>query len=477
MARQETDPAGAFDRVRLVVDGLDLPPWVVKQYQVKCSVFEQPAAFSIHMGAPVAPMELAEGFGVRHGATFDLHIESNPGKPGAMDIRYQTGRIDVITLTQAEGAGLQVEGRDLMAALMDSTFLQAQSYKEKSYYDLTRLFMDEVGLQDVQLWTGGDQVAFRKAVTGHRTIQLATPVDATTQLLEQTNANSGGTKKIVYNTLKARVGQNRYQWLKDQYKRAGLFLWANGDGGFFLGTPSAAQKPTFHLTRRAGAPIEQNNILAGGSCRTSTRSRHSKCTVYGRAGSGKKGRGKVKGSFEDPEMLELGITKEVTLEEDCRTNEECEYFARRWLADERRRGFQLEYVVSGHTAPSLLSGGRSRAVFAVDTMVQVTDQQYGIGCDFDGNETEPAVFYCSDVQFDRGDATTTTLTLMRPQDLVFAEELYKDETFSLTKRWRKPQGKTDMLTQEKVRDMENLFEHALAEGRDFNEYDRQRRGY
>ena len=70
----------------------------------------------------------------------------------------------------------------------------------------------------------------------------------------------------------------------------------------------------------------------------------------------------------------------------------------------------LSYTLAGHTTPRI--GGRDRVVWAVDTVVEVDDQELGIA----------GTFWIEAVEFSRGPETNTTITLMRPGDLVFGGE-------------------------------------------------------
>jgi prophage tail gpP-like protein len=107
----------------------------------------------------------------------------------------------------------------------------------------------------------------------------------------------------------------------------------------------------------------------------------------------------------------------VVTDEDCKSNAEAEYIARRTCAEERRAGWQLVYTVSGHTYPSQFAKN-SFGVWVPDTVCRVDDDEL----DIHGN------FYVESVTYRRSPETTTELTLMRPQDLVFADKLFDQQT-------------------------------------------------
>ena len=89
---------------------------------------------------------------------------------------------------------------------------------------------------------------------------------------------------------------------------------------------------------------------------------------------------------------------------------EAKTLAWRMRADDRREGYNVTYVVSGHTVPALSGrGANDRAVWCCDTIVDVIDDEYGI----------QGPMYLEGVQFQRdGGGTRTTLSLIDPADWV-----------------------------------------------------------
>jgi prophage tail gpP-like protein len=95
----------------------------------------------------------------------------------------------------------------------------------------------------------------------------------------------------------------------------------------------------------------------------------------------------------------------------AKTEQQAAAMARRKIAEANRNGWQLNYTLAGHTAPSLIGGGDSRAVWTPDTMVEVDDDELGIR----------GLFYIESVTHTRGPHTESTVHLMRPEDLIFAD--------------------------------------------------------
>jgi prophage tail gpP-like protein len=174
-----------------------------------------------------------------------------------------------------------------------------------------------------------------------------------------------------------------------------------------LSQPNAAQSPTYQIIRRRENNV--SNVLACDFEEDATHS-HSTYVIYGRGGGKKYGPAKQKGSFDDAEMeLVYGLTRPGAIHDSVvQSSAEAAYLARRKLAEERRRGWRLSYTLSGCRLP-LVGGSGETAIVVPDTVVKVDDEETGI--------TEN--LYIESVRKQRGPATTTTVHLMRPADLIF----------------------------------------------------------
>jgi prophage tail gpP-like protein len=97
--------------------------------------------------------------------------------------------------------------------------------------------------------------------------------------------------------------------------------------------------------------------------------------------------------------------------DEVKTAKQADFLARRKCAEAHRAGWELVYTVVGHTAPSLQQPGQL-AVWAIYMVVEVLDDEYGIR----------GLFWIEGVELRRdGSGTITTLTLMRPENLVFGD--------------------------------------------------------
>lgn len=396
---------GTYDSIGSVKDSVELVlggQFTVKDalsYEVECSVFSQPAAFSLEFGWGDTAGELIQRF--PKGTAFQLRIAGVP---------IQTGQIDAIGSTGGNnGATVHVRGRDAMRALFKDTFLAEKSYSEATYYDLTRKMLEAVDLGEVKLHA--DNSANRKAITGHTVVETKAIEPSNTVEIEQTTTS--GQRKVFYNTIKAQLGERRYDFLKRHYEKAGLFLWAAGDGSFVLSRPNGDQKPGYSVIRGRGQTRNDVNVESD-SFEDDTAERYAKYIVYGRTGKGKKGRVKCRGEWVDPELSALGFTETKSiLSQEIKSDKEAAFSARREGAMQIRNGWRLEYVFAGHLMPSLFDRG-AWAIWAPDTVCHVSDQELGLFDDY----------YVSDVTFrrDEGSGTTTRVKLMRRDGLVFGEQ-------------------------------------------------------
>ena len=424
-----------------------------KGYTVKVSVFSQPAQFTVTLGEQVTATSILEQH--KPGSPFVLRIQrpvAGSATEYDVDEPLQTGKVDAVDVADATETTIEIRGRDNIAALFDSYFIQEDSFTEATYYDLTAKQLQAVGFPEAEGWLLTGDEARRKAITnrgggmkrsprpvrtGSTTVEhldyawawtpnvgggasmaktkVSVPsdpvggsADAKAAVVETV---TGGQPKQEIKTLKAIIGQQRYGWLKQQYKRIGLFLWCLPSGEFSLSTPNTTQKPMYLLRRSRDGRPEDNNILSG-SMRNDTVTRYSHTLVYGRAGGGKDGRQRIRGEHVDQELIDSGLIKQISYDEhDIKTQKAADALARRYAADARRSARSLTYTVPGHSAASLLEPGK-RVPFYVDRMVRVIDQKLGI----DG------LFYLGELEFTRTPESKTRITLYWPEDLVFAEE-------------------------------------------------------
>jgi prophage tail gpP-like protein len=384
------------DRVELTLGDKTIA--ITESYEVRASVFAQPAAFAIALGHGGIASELLRKYPPN--TPFKLSVNGNT---------VQTGFVDGVNSQDASsGSGTVVtfEGRDVMARLIDAFMPEEVSYQESKYTDLVRKQLDAVGLESAKITASNE--ANRKAITGAKIVEMKPGeiiVDIRGNQVDERQAIPG-TKKVIYATLKAKLGTRRYEFLKTQLDRAGLMLWAAGDGGFIIAWPQADQSPISKLVRQRGVSLKPGTILRHAYTNRIT-SRFTNCVVYGHGGGRNFGRSKNRGEFVDEEMLALvgGGTRKlcplVIHDEDAKSNDQADFLARRKIVEANRAAWSLTYVVAGHS----VMNGQNRVTWAPDTVVEVDDQELGI----------KGPLYIEDVTMRRAPETTTTLRLMKPE--------------------------------------------------------------
>jgi prophage tail gpP-like protein len=439
------------DRVRLELGDNEL--LICQSYEVSQHFLTQPAAFAVRVGDGRSIRELRERFPAN--TPYRLYIG---------DVLQQSGMTDGISVDDASGASvLSIRGRDSLAPLHDDIAIVDRGFGDITYKELVEACLRDAGIADYSLVfdnsanrrvQGGlgasGQTSAPKRPEGARvgvtvvadptqdqtsavvqnareaalaearrtgesiTIDVRPGAQSIEEQLRQFALLAGVEQRAAKTSakkLQIKLGDARYGFLNKELSRAGLFLFAGVDERVFILTePNAKQKPTYRLQRQRGLDRNAVNVLTHRFKDETTR-RHAEYVVYGRGSSDSKGREKVRGSFIDEEMIALGYTKKWGHEDqDAKSSAQCEFYARRACASARRESWELVFTVEGHTAVSLFGGGR--AVWAIDTIVDVQDDELGIY----------GPHWIEAVDFRRGDkGTTTDLHLMRPEDLVFGE--------------------------------------------------------
>jgi prophage tail gpP-like protein len=387
MATFTSDTRGGIDdRVRITLGNSEA--LVVERYTVKQSFLTQPSTFSLSLGHAGVVRELLQRF--------------PPGTPYTLSIGtvlQQTGRVDDQDATgDANGSSVTLTGRDALAPLIDARITADKSYTNATYADLVQAVLREsLGAGATLLYTNEQN---RSTQAGTTIVQSDLPIDPV-------GVRTAASKE---RPIQAKVGELRYKFLRDQLDRAGLFLNAAADGRFILSAPNASQPPVARIVRGRGESLREGNVKSF-RYRNATSGRFSRCTVHGRGGGGKDGRQNFTGEYVDQEMVGWGFDRPLCARDPkCATASQAETITRRKIAESRRSGWSLIYTLAGHTTPRI--NGRDRVVWAVDTVVEVDDQEIGVA----------GTFWVESVEFSRGPETNTTITLMRPEDLVFGGE-------------------------------------------------------
>ena len=446
------------DRVRLELG--ETLVITLQSYEVSQRFLTVPSAFAARIGDGDTVIELITSYPPK--TPYRLLIGEVPQHTGELDGAAADGG--------SEGTVVNMTGRDCLALLHDAHAIADKGFGDISYADLATACLDGAGYTDYLVIPSNDanrrvqgglstsaQVGAPRRTEGVRvgaTVVVPKGVDPNSamvldaqqkaqaaiakgtgitdegilvvlnngvpvekQIADQVAANlrkSTNASKSTAKKLQIKLGDTYYGFYKKEADRAGLFIFAGFDKNTFILTePNAKQKPTYRLYRKRGLDRNEVNVLSH-RYHNRTEGRHAKYIVVGRGGSGKGGREKVRGEFVDQEMVDLGYSKPWAKEDpDAKSAAQCEFYARRACAEARRQGWELVYTVEGHTAPSLVGNGR--AVWAIDTIVDVQDDELGIY----------GPHWIEGVTLRGGpNGTTTEITLMRPEDLVFGESIF-----------------------------------------------------
>lgn len=401
-----SDELGALDdSVRLRLAGEEVV--IAESWEVRDSVLSQPANWQVRLGWGDVAAALISKYPPR--TPFQLYVG------GALQF---SGRTDARAARQGEGAATEIEirGRDALAPIHDTYVRAVVGVNVSTYADLVWYALQQVGLAPKAQKTI-DPTILRTDNNANRSIKAGVAITAilphrtVEQILE--DAGLGGPNVgVVHTTPQAKLNETWHHFIRRHIDRAGLMLWAGADGSFVLAAPNPNQQPTYNLVRHTGDPTLGANVVAMDFEDDATH-RHSEALVYGRGGGKVLGRVKAKGGFLDAEMTELGYQQPIVYRDaNVHSVAEAAYFARRKLAEERRGGWRLEYTVSGHTLPYAQGAATDRAVIVPDTIVSVDDQELGLS----------GHYYIETVVRRRSPQTTTTLRLMRPEDLVFGAD-------------------------------------------------------
>ena len=388
------------DSVRLEVNGLEVK--IAESYEVKVSVLQQPAAFSLRTGWGGTVAELRKQ--VTPGMTFGLFVG---------DVQVQSGRIDAVNVPDGKTSQIEIKGRDWTQVLFKSSILDEVSFSQRTFYDVTLKVLEICGLADHSLFGYND--ANRQMMTHAETKIVATQTPASDQISAQETGvtEAGDVQTVTTQTLRAKVGETWWQWLQRQYKLAGIYLWCTHDGSFVISSPDPNQQADYVIRVKRDQTKINTNIISGQLTNDAT-NRYALYIVNGRYGAGQGGRGRYVGEFADFEMVNWGFTEPyVIYDQDVKSQKQAEYRARRECAEHRRAGWNLHYTMAGHVVPQQYQQGNI-ANWGPDLIAEVDDEERGIT---DNMYLEAVTFARS---LDAG--TTTRIELMRAQDMQWLAE-------------------------------------------------------
>lgn len=429
------------DLVEIILNGETIR--AVKDYDISIAFLQVPNAFAVTVGSGQSALDLMARYPA--GTTFALRVNG---------VVQFMGRTDGWRRRRGEATELEIVGRDALAQLLQDEIQHDRSFSNITFEALTRTAFDGAGYEGITLTV--DASAHRAAVTGTPILEpykvkktytsapvgqqgtetVLVPLTSDASAWDVTTYRTGVTvvsteveetrqRVTGYKTEKPiqwKAGQPYYQALNKELSRAGLFLRAGVDPDgedpnvFLLSEPNAAQPPLFGLVR-IPAPVNLPANVVNVSppmIDDVTVGRHAFYTVRGRTGTGKNGRTQIEYTFTDEDMVARGYrTHRVIVDENCKTQKQAEYMARKACAEARRQSRVFTYTVHGRHSLPLLRDETRRAIPNPDIVVALRDDEHGLYGDF---WVERVRFRAS-----ANGGTFTDITLMVPDDLVFGE--------------------------------------------------------
>ena len=378
------------------------------------SVLEQPSHFSFQLGSGQTAGQILSSF--TKGTKVELLINNVLQATGRIDGREAQGDAE-------GGTSVTLHGRDLLSKVYDCHVDAVKTFKNTTYTDLVWRVLRKLNLvqgatyDPAQLAVDND--ANRQIKYGNKVKRIKVngkPLSPSTIV----SATEGDVEALVASEIQCNIGERWLSFLRRYLDPAGLALWAAANGTFVLSAPNPLQDPSYHLIKRQEGDRTLGNVKWFHLVDDATH-QHTYAKVYGKGFGRKAGRVTSLGSAPNAELLNpindptwyqnspegFGAILVTFREHNCFTNEQCENFAWRKIAEERRNGFQLHYRVAGHTLP-VFGSTSQQAVIVEDTVVYVDDYELGIH----GN------FYIDSVHRQRHPQTETTIRLCRQDDMV-----------------------------------------------------------
>lgn len=380
---EEPNTEEVDDRVAIRIGIDDVK--IVERYSFHSSILQQPAAFALSLSGARGLAELLRRY--RWGTTCALYIGQ---------YRQFTGEIDATNPSgDASRTMLDITGRDLMARFHDQNIEGEFSIENADYDSLVRLGFADCGLANKIIEISND--ANRKVKSGVGVKVVKAPI------------KPGETKK--FNTVVAsKMGETWLTFFERHFKKIGLFLWCDAYGNFVLSRPNTDQEPAFHFYRTRDKGRRIANVKKWALTNDST-GRFADCVIFARNQGKKHGHNHQHGEFRDEEMANTlkYARRRVFRDVNVNTAEEAAFYARRRIAEVNRAGWKLQYTISGHTAPTLISTAE-RAIVCPDMLARVDDDDLDIHDDL----------YIESVEY-RAPPRETVITMMRTQDILFGE--------------------------------------------------------
>lgn len=416
----------------LYIDGQKHTRFV--RYHFSRGVFEQPASFSFTIGSGDLARELLRKY--RPLMKVELRLEGNEGN--RQSTKLFTGVIEDISSNNSGGATeVTLQGRDMLYRLVKNYVVDEKSFGQATYAELTKEVLKRAGYPETQVLVYGNED--NRVASLRAGVSLKKPSKRNKIELEQTNLVSASGAKVAYEKVVGQIGESHFDFLMSQLKKAGLYVMCGADGQIILMIPDNQLSPSYALRRWRGIKKNEPGTILTHDYQNRTSQRHAQAICYGKGRPDKDGQRQGAGNQVSTEMTKLGFDADtdcfVMHNDDAKTLRDREYFARRHMAEETRRNRTLKYTTPGHLVMGLDTGGRY-VPWTPDTVVTVNDDELcwpdvtGDKQRFYGTETwqdaagiqEDCYIERVDFDMDARNGTTSTLTVLRWNDLLWFSE-------------------------------------------------------
>lgn len=419
------------DWITIEVDGQVVDAWT--EYQVDSDILTAADGFSLKLRIGDTP---SGDRSMAYARVLDLclpnkrctvHVGREGDRRGR--VKILAGIIDEVSAgaTQADGTGIDIDGRDVAAYLVDSHMpVDTIVETDTLFLDLVRAAVAPWDLEVTSDGTHGRQVLTGMTRTQHQErrrreravdhgiaerlyssrheraptssaaasaapvpgrpsppnlssdaalLGSVTPIELARLRAAGRYANKLApveVEQIRIRDARPRPGESVWAFIERHARRFGLMLWADPDGRIVVSSPNY-QSPVRGFLRRTrrSSDTEPNNILAGG-VRINGADRFGEVRVYGRARGRDVSRSRIYATASDPNVpfTRLHVMHDASI----RDQDEADRLAQRTLAHGAARTRTFDYTVQGHAYRTR----EGPIYYAPDTVLHVYDDVAGI---------------------------------------------------------------------------------------------------
>lgn len=326
------------DTVKLVIGSIEITNFL--SYDIDSNVLIPADAFS----CKVSRIDDS----IVAGTQFYLYINDTP---------EMLGIIDKVSFSYSKGSQeMNIEGRDLMGILVDSSVEEFKTQKGMKLKDLAKKLLKNIPYIDTSKIVYGNELK-DSGVSSPKKVKKETLKN----IFDSTETNI-----CQYET-----GITIFEALSDYAQRHGLLMWMEPDGTLIFGElkgESDAPEYSFY-TYKEGDDRKKNNIISA-TLTDDISKRYSKITVVAQiqgADNQEAGEQTIKKPTLDKEFP---FTKPLVLQSQCSSSKAAAYQVQLEMKKREIEGWRMELTVAGHSQ----DGNNYRA----NTVCHVRDEVFGV---------------------------------------------------------------------------------------------------